>query len=85
MKSENFVDILNFVKTNGLTTKEIEVLIPFFSGNKSSKELVDMLDMNLSTLYPLIQRLKYKGLIKMVDRTSNGINIYQLNIDNIEE
>ncbi len=79
MESYKLISGLNFVKVNGLTKKEIEVLLFFLKKPFSVAELSKAIKINKFTLYHLVQRLILKRVIIFKEKDSSKNKIYQFN------
>jgi len=85
MNSEILMYGLKFAKKHNLTQKEIEVLVPFLEKPYTTFELSELLKVHKTTLHHTIQRLKLKSLLILKDRSASGTNLYEFNLEQLEE
>jgi len=82
---EDLLPGMEFAKTNRLTYKEIEAILPFFNKPYTAQELADEIKVCVKTLQHVLQRLKLKGLIELKSRDENGTNLYELSHEFTEQ
>ena len=83
MSQESLVDGLEFARKHNLTQKEIEILIPFLEKPLTAAQLAEKLGANKTTMHHIIQRLKLKNLLTLLERDNKGTNLYQFNVQQL--
>lgn len=76
---------LNFAAAKRLTNAEIQILLPFFSGNYTSQKIAKVCNKSIESSYRILNRLGMKGIIEVFKIDSLGCKIYTLNKKVIEE
>ena len=81
MMNEDFIKGLKFSCFKELSPREIEVLLILLNGPQTVDGLIKLVDINKSTLYSIIQKLRFKDIVSVKNRTSLGSSVYQLSIE----
>lgn len=84
MNQEALIDGLQFARKHNLTGREIIVLIPFLKEPLTAAQVAEKLVTNKTTVHHIIQRLKLKNLLVLLERDNKGTNLYQFNVQNLE-
>jgi len=83
MSQEALIEGLKFARKHNLTGREIEVLIPFLEKPLTTAQVAEKLGSNKTTMHHIIQRLKLKNLLVLLERDDKGTNLYQFNVQNL--
>lgn len=70
---------LEFALSHNLTNKEIRVLLPFLKEERTAEKIATYIGSRTGSIYPIIQRLRLKGILILKDKGEGGACLYGIN------
>ena len=78
MTKYDLIDGLKFVNEHNLSVKEVTIIIPFFTGNHTLSDILELTNVKGPSAYRIIRKLLDKNILVIDDRDIDLNRKYQL-------